>query len=229
MKLLSIDCNKAEQELLEQHAFYYGWTLQQASRMEEACDLSSRFRPDLVLLDAETFYLSDRKILSDLRDRCGAPQILLLNREQMEALPREVLLAFDDFLCKPLDLSELSLRVGAALERGQEARVLVCGALRMDQVSKQVTAAGQVVHLTPKEYQLLELLIQVQGRVLSNEEILSRAWPGSPRASAGDVQQYVHHLRRKLKKAVGCEECVQNVKGFGYRLACLECPEYCRK
>lgn len=92
------------------------------------------------------------------------------------------------------------------------------GTLVLDEHSKQVTLHGQAVCMTPKTFQLLALLIQENGRVLKEEEIVASLWPDADLADSRDVRQCVYLLRKRLDVAVaGAGICISNVKGFGYR------------
>lgn len=99
------------------------------------------------------------------------------------------------------------------------------GPLVLDERSKKVTLHGTAVYVPPKPFQLLSLLIQEDGRVLKEEEIVGTLWPEADLADSRDVRQCVYLLRKRLDDAVvGAGACVSNVKGFGYRYdaACLE-------
>jgi DNA-binding winged helix-turn-helix (wHTH) protein len=105
-------------------------------------------------------------------------------------------------------------------DRGLEfGSVLVRGDLRVDPVSKSVTVRGEPVDLTPKQFNLLVLLAEVPGRVLSDDDILCSLWPGSAYANSSDVKQCVYTLRRRLERVVESPAAViVNVKGYGYKL-----------
>ena len=92
------------------------------------------------------------------------------------------------------------------------------GGVDIDDQSKTAIVEGRVVDLTPKEFALLSLLSSRPGKVFSNEEIIENVWSGSRRASSLDVQQYVHHLRRKVEDNPHHPRWIKNVKGFGYKL-----------
>ena len=94
------------------------------------------------------------------------------------------------------------------------------GAVVIDGDTKCVQVEGREIHLTPKEFDLFSLLASRPGHVFSTEEIISRVWKGRRRATSLDVQQYVHHLRRKVEFDPASPRRIRNVKGFGYLLDC---------
>ncbi len=127
----------------------------------------------------------------------------------------------DDYLPTPFDLEELKARALAVLRRSHQlapTQPICIGPLEIDDRTKQVKVDGVEVNLSPKEYQLLRLCAEEPGRVFSRKEILQCLWP--ERAHDGnDIKQYVHLLRSKLANSPAGSELIENVKGFGYRLA----------
>ncbi len=89
----------------------------------------------------------------------------------------------------------------------------------MDDRCKLVWVDGKRRLLSPKEYTLFKLLMINAGRVVASEEIIASLWPTSDRADDGDVKQCVHRLRSKIEKDSMKPHWIQNVRGFGYRLA----------
>ena len=92
-----------------------------------------------------------------------------------------------------------------------------CAKIRIDDRAKVVTVDAGQVTLTPKEYELLKLLVSEPGRVFTNEEIINCLWGGG-RATGTDVKQYIYHLRNKIERDPQFPQLIQNVKGFGYKL-----------
>ena len=132
-------------------------------------------------------------------------------------------------LLKPFDPTVLSAYVTASLKpvvapraKNLDADQLCAGPsevpIRLDGRTKQVTVVGRTVKLTPKEFALLKFLYREPGRVFSGAEIVDSVWAGKKRASALDVQQYIHHLRKKIEPDPSRPRYVKNVKGFGYTL-----------
>ena len=102
----------------------------------------------------------------------------------------------------------------------REAPVVAAGPLEVDLYRKSVRLEGRSVHLTPKQFALVELLSSEPGRVFSEREILAAAWPDSPYADAKDVKQYVYLVRQRLSEIdTNARRLIVTVPGFGYRLA----------
>ena len=175
---------------------------------------------DLVLLDIRMPKLDGWQVLEAIRKQPSTVPVLILTAlDSTEDTVRGLNLGADDYLQKPIDLAELEARVQAVLRRIRfsDSPVLEVGPCRIDQRTKSVVLNGKTVELSPKEYALLQLLASEPGRVFNKREIIARLWPGSSRADASDVKQYVHLLRNKLG-AVTSHSCgIENVKGFGYK------------
>ena len=179
--------------------------------------------PDLVLVDLAALHGDPYTALERLRDQDPMVAILAYGQHaESGAAVRSLSAGADDYLNMPIDLAELEARAHAVLRRSHilDAGQSICaGPLHIDDRAKQVTVAGEPVNLSPKEYQLLRLCAREPGKVFSHEEIVACLWPGRSRGGAADVKQYIHLLRSKLAKTTIGRDLIENVKGFGYRLA----------
>ena len=125
----------------------------------------------------------------------------------------------DDYLVKPFSLLELAARLRALARRDGRCRppVLAEGDLRLDPASKQAWRAGIELHLSPKEYSLLEFFLRHPGRVLTRSAIIEAVWDFAYDGGSNVVDQYVNYLRRKIDAPFGRRD-LETVRGMGYRL-----------
>lgn len=126
----------------------------------------------------------------------------------------------DDYLVKPFELEELGARIRALLRRPSEMResVLSQGELALDPACHTVTYAGNSLDLTPKEYLILEYLLQNSSQVFTRAMLLDRLWELDRASSENTVKTHMTNLRQKLK-AAGCKDkLIETVYGVGYRL-----------
>ncbi len=222
MYVLLVEDDPQILELLKTYFEAKGYRVSTATDGVEALERFRALAPDLILLDIGLPRLDGWGVLEALRSTNDTvPVIVLTARDDSEDVVKGLSLGADDYLRKPFQVRELDARIQAILrriEKGTPTDILQAGVIVLDDRTKQVTVAGEAVALSPKEYELLKLLASDPGRVFSNEEIIVRLWPGSTRADASDVKQYVHLLRGKLEKP-GAATCIETIKGFGYKLA----------
>lgn len=126
----------------------------------------------------------------------------------------------DDYLPKPFNFDELLARIRALLRRpaSGEGTTYTIGDVVLNSISKSVTKAGKPVHLTAKEFQLLEYLAARKGEVLSKDQLLDHVWADDARVQHNTVETFVANLRKKIDRPGG-ENIVRTVRGFGYTAA----------
>jgi DNA-binding response OmpR family regulator len=177
---------------------------------------------DLMLLDVMLPKLDGWAVLEAVRAQSQIPVILLTALGSTEDIVKGLSLGADDYLRKPFEIRELEARIHSVtrrLEQPSGGSMIECGHIRIDDRAKVVTVDAERVALTPKEYELLKLLAREPGRVFTNEEIINSLWDGGGRATSTDVKQYIYHLRNKIERDPQSPQLIQNVKGFGYKLA----------
>jgi len=176
---------------------------------------------DLILLDVMLPKLDGIALCRKLRQNGHRTPVLMLtarDTSQDKVLGLDV--GADDYVVKPFDLQELMARVRALLRRG-DARtppVLEWGPLRLDPNTCEVTYGENSLHLTPKEYGLLELFLRSNPRVLSRDAILDHLWSFEDTPGEDTVKTHLRRLRQKLKAAGAPANFIETVYGLGYRL-----------
>lgn len=176
---------------------------------------------DLVILDLMLPKIDGVMLCQQLR-RSGytMPVLMLTARDTSSDKVLGLDAGADDYVVKPFELKELLARVRALLRRGNAALppILAWEKLTLDPATCQVRYAAQLLHLTPKEYGLLELLLRSSGRVLSRDGILDHLWSFENPPGQETVKVHVRGLRQKLKAAGAADDFVETVYGLGYRL-----------
>ncbi len=221
MKVLLIEDDEQIMGLLKAYFETKGHAVTTAG---DGVDGLTRFngdRPELVLLDIGLPRLDGWSVLEAIRAASKVPVVLLTALDDTESVVKGLAMGADDYLIKPFEIRELDARIQAILrriEKNDDPSSLRVGRIEIDDRSKTVTVGNATLALSPKEYNLLQLLASEPGRVFSSEEIIARLWPDNKRAAASDVKQYIHLLRNKLEKNAQISNPIENIKGFGYRL-----------
>jgi len=197
-----------------------GYDVDTARTAEAALAAAAAHPPEAVILD---LLLPDGKgttVAAELREWTAAP-ILVLSAVEDEAEKVAALDAgADDYVTKPFSVEELLARLRAALRRSTPERrpVLEIGELRLDLQKRLVTVSGEAVSLTPTEYELLRLLAENEGRLLTHPMILQRVWGPAYSRESNYLHVYVSHLRRKIEPDPARPRYILTEPGVGYRL-----------
>jgi len=148
-----------------------------------------------------------------------APVLMLTARDGVTDRVRGLDAGADDYLVKPFSLMELAARLRALARRDGRVRtpVLIEGDLRLDPAAKRAWRAGTELHLSPKEYSLLEFFLRHPGQVLTRSQIIEAVWDFAYDGGSNVVDQYVNYLRRKIDGPFGRRD-LETVRGMGYRL-----------
>lgn len=196
---------------------------------EKAIEMVALEQPELVLLDivltgdADGFEVARR-----VREFSNVPIIMLTAKAKESDLLRGFDAGTDDYITKPFSSKELLARIRAVLNRaknetGEAVEAVVnCGELRIDLARRRVTLAGEAIHLTRTEYNLLLELASHQNQVLLHVQLLTAVWGPEYRDDLDYLRAYVRYLRRKLEPDPSNPRYILTSQGVGYMLACPE-------
>jgi DNA-binding response OmpR family regulator len=188
---------------------------------EAGWDQAKVLEYDLLLLDVMLPELDGISLCQRLRSHgYSMPVLMLTARDTVSDKIAGLDAGADDYVVKPVDLQELFARVRALLRRGSATSppILEWAALRLDPSTYEVSYGETPVHLTPKEYGLLELLMRNGRRVLSRSSIIEHVWSLETPPEEHAVKVHIRGLRQKLKAAGASEDLIETVHSMGYRL-----------
>jgi DNA-binding response OmpR family regulator len=188
---------------------------------EAGWDQAKVLEYDLLLLDVMLPELDGISLCQRLRSHgYSMPVLMLTARDTVSDKIAGLDAGADDYVVKPIDLQELFARVRALLRRGSVTSppILEWEALRLDPSTYEVSYGETPVHLTPKEYGLLELLMRNGRRVLSRSAIIEHVWSLETPPEEHAVKVHIRGLRQKLKAAGASEDLIETVHSMGYRL-----------
>lgn len=192
---------------------------------KEALEILERGEVHLVLLDIMMPEMDGIETLSRIRETSNVPVIFLTAKSEDTDMILGLTVGADDYVTKPFNPVEVQARVRSQLRRymmlggGKRAEdVLGFGGLELNDRSKEVTVDGEPATLTPKEYEILKLLMQNPGKVFSPAEIYEQVWKDSPLGAENTVAVHIRHLREKIEIDPANPRYIRVVWGHGYRM-----------
>ncbi len=224
MKVLVVDDDPEVAEIVSLAFSFHrpDYEIVRADNGWEALRKVERDQPDIVILDVAMPGLTGFEVTRKLRESNDVPVILLtakgLEDDKVEGLE----LGADDYIVKPFGPKELMARVDAVMRRANarspetDNAAYEFGPLRIDFGQRRVTLSGHDIDLTPTEYSVLYHLVTARGRVVSQEELLSKVWGPEYRDEAQYLKVYVRRLREKLKDNSEDPSYIKTLRGVGY-------------
>lgn len=220
VRVLVVDDEAALSELLSMALRYEGWEVRSAGDGAGAVRSAREFRPDAVVLDVMLPDMDGLAVLGRLRrDLPEVPVLFLTARDAVEDRIAGLTAGGDDYVTKPFSLEEVVARLRGLIRRSGTAAVrseslLAVGDLTLDEDSHEVWRAGDSIHLTATEFELLRFLMRNPRRVLSKAQILDRVWSYDFGGQANVVELYVSYLRKKID--AGRTPMIHTRRGAGY-------------
>ena len=188
---------------------------------EEGIDLAKLYDYNLILLDLVLPDINGHDVLRQLRvARIDTPILILSGETDTENKMRGFGSGADDYLAKPFHREELIARIHAIIRRskGHSQSIIKTGDIEVNLDGKTVEVRGNAVHLTGKEYQMLELLSLRKGTTLTKEMFLNHLYGGMDEPELKIIDLFICKLRKKLSEATGRENHIETVWGRGYVL-----------
>jgi two-component system cell cycle response regulator CtrA len=188
---------------------------------EEGIDLAKLYDYDLILLDINLPDMNGHEVLRQLRiSRIDTPILILSGEDGTESKLKGFGFGADDYMTKPFHREELVARIHAIIRRskGHAQSIIKTGAIAVNLDAKTVEVDGSPVHLTGKEYQMLELLSLRKGTTLTKEMFLNHLYGGMDEPELKIIDVFICKLRKKLSEATSGDNHIETVWGRGYVL-----------
>ncbi len=219
--MLVVDDEPNIRDLLSASLRFQGHRVLTAANGNEAINQIVDNQPDVVLLDVMLPDISGFGVTKKIRSLgIDVPILFLTARDDTEDKVTGLTVGGDDYVTKPFSLDEIIARISAIMRRtgrDQTQSQIVVGELTINEEAHEVSVKGQVVDLSPTEYQLLRYLATNPNRVLTKAQILDHVWEYDFNGEMGIVESYVSYLRKKLDP-ISSEPLIITKRGVGYML-----------
>lgn len=223
-KILIIDDEDTTVQLLNLLLERRDFEVVTALRAEDGLRQAYRTHPDLVLLDIMMPEMDGWEVCRRLRELSDVPIIFLTARGEIRDVVKGLEMGADDYIVKPYDNDELVARIRAHLRRSpapsvSEELVFDNGDFRINFINREVRVRNEQVHLTPKEFNLLGVMVRNAGRVLTRTELVKEAWGPEYDDAVESLKLYIHYLRQKVEEDPQHPTYILTSRGVGYRFA----------
>lgn len=226
-KILAVDDEENIRELLKYNLEKEGFQVILASRGDQVFDILEKDDIDLIILDLMLPGIDGLSLCKEIKsdDKFNRLPIIMLTA-RTEEIDRVVGLEMgaDDYVSKPFSMRELIARVKAVLRRtrefqgsAQEAEIISSGKLSINLTSHQAIFDDKVIELTPKEYELIKLLLQNPERVFTRDNLLNKIWGYDYYGDTRTVDVHIRRIRKKISP-----EIIKTIRGVGYKFVALE-------
>ena len=223
IKVLVVDDEPNIVELLTVSLKFQGFEVESANSGQEALTMAREYRPDAYILDVMMPGMDGFELLGKLRqDGLDGPVLFLTAKDAVEDRIHGLTIGADDYVTKPFSLEEVITRLRVILRRGNvsedsnEDSTLRYADLTLNDDTHEVTKAGEIVELSPTEFNLLRYLMLNAEVVVSKAKILDNVWHYDFGGDGNVVESYISYLRRKID--TGDVPLIQTVRGVGYVL-----------
>ncbi|POM26412.1 putative transcriptional regulatory protein TcrX [Actinomadura rubteroloni] len=223
VRVLVVDDEPDIRDVLVRMLRAEGWAVAEAADGTAALAAARAVRPDAVILDVMLPDMDGFAVLRELRARAPEVCVLFLTaRDAVEDRVAGITAGGDDYVTKPFSLEEVLARLNGLVRRAGIARrtarpgLLTVGDLEMDESAREVTRGGDLIDLTPTEFELLRYLMRNARHVLSKAQILGHVWNYDFGGEAHVVELYISYLRKKIDR--DRPPMIQTVRGVGYVL-----------
>ncbi len=220
-RVLVVDDENAIRRYLKTALSAQGFSVYEASNGQETLNAVVDNRPDVIILDLGLPDLDGIEVTRRLREWSQTPIIILSVREAEQDKIAALDAGADDYLTKPFGTGELMARMRVVMRRlavKQDEPVLQVDDLKMDLTRRMVTLADNPVSLTPTEYEILRLLLQNAGRVITHRQLLRQVWGTAYESEMHILRVNISNLRRKIEPDPARPHYLITEPGVGYRI-----------
>jgi two-component system KDP operon response regulator KdpE len=225
-RILLVEDDQTTRDAVARNLEAHGFRVLTSGDVADALRRWDAERPDLILLDLGLPDLDGSTVVRHVRRDATTPILILSARTDERVKVATLEAGADDYVTKPFGMDELRARIGAVLRRAagpaaDQAGVVTLGPISLDIAARRVTVNGTPIELTPREYELLKVMVGQPGRLLTKGRLLRAVWGTAYAGEAHYLHVYVSRLRRKLQAADPsgvADGLITAEPGIGYRI-----------
>jgi two-component system KDP operon response regulator KdpE len=220
-RILIIEDELQIRKLLKVSLNAHGYDLEEAANGKDGVNRAATFKPDLLIIDLGLPDIDGKEVVKQIREWSETPIIILTARDQEQEKIEALDSGADDYMTKPFGVGELLARMRVCLRRAatiEQQPVLVCGGLVVDLQQRRVTVEGDEVKLTPTEYEIIKMMMQHAGKVITHKQLLKAVWGNAYQQDTHYIRVYIGQLRRKIEQNPTQPRYIITESGVGYRL-----------
>jgi DNA-binding response OmpR family regulator len=221
-RVLAVDDHPDVLAILQAMLTKEGFDVEVAPDALSGIRLAYEKHPDAILLDVMLPDLDGFEVCRRLREMTEVPIIFVTAKGTIEDIVKGLSLGADDYVVKPFERKELLSRLTACLRRASERTnegidlIFPASSIMLDADRHELLIENRTIYLTPKEFEVLRLMIRHAGKVLSTDAILTRVWGPEWIGEPDLVKQYIYRLRQKIELDPGSPQYLHTVRGGGY-------------
>lgn len=224
--ILIVDDEKEIRDLIEIYLKNEGYKVIKASNGEEALDILEKEKINLIVLDIMMPKIDGLEVCKKVREKLNIPILMLSAKSEDMDKIQGIMTGADDYLTKPFNPLELSVRVKALLRRtyyfnninNSDNETFNIGTLIIDKINHEVRVEDKEIPLTSREFDILYLLASNRGKVFSTEEIFKKVWKETYYQSNNTVMVHMSRIREKLENYMEGNKVIHTVWGVGYKI-----------
>ena len=221
LRVLVIDDEPQIRKLLKVSLGAHGYDVHESMSGMDSVVQAADIKPDLVILDLGLPDIDGKEVVRRLREWSDVPILILTARDQEKEKIDALDAGADDYITKPFSMGELLARMRVSVRRSAHAGedpVIQCGDLSIDLAQRRVTVDAQEIKLTPTEYDIIKILAQNAGKVLTHRQLLKAVWGDTYSDDTHYIRVYIGQLRRKIEPNPTQPRYIVTESGVGYRL-----------
>ena len=221
LRVLVIDDEPQIRKLLKVSLGAHGYDVHESMSGMDSVVQAADIKPDLVILDLGLPDIDGKEVVRRLREWSDVPILILTARDQEKEKIDALDAGADDYITKPFSMGELLARMRVSVRRSAHAGedpVIQCGDLSIDLAQRRIMVDAQEIKLTPTEYDIMKILAQNAGKVLTHRQLLKAVWGDTYSDDTHYIRVYIGQLRRKIEPNPTQPRYIVTESGVGYRL-----------